>query len=693
MKSPGFLALAALVLSAGLAQAQIVITTDTTIAPGDPAYQNRDIIVRGCTVTINGAQAFTSLTIERDESNEPGIVTHTTTFSDAGVNGMFLTIVGDLLTQGADGALVASRVDINAKGFLRGQGPGSSGTAPDEGSAAFPGGQGGSYGGAGGVGYPVGGQGHLTEAFVPGPCYGSFAEPADLGSGSAIVMAGPPFSPVPTGGKGAGAVHLAVGNNAVINGAISANGENEAAGGSGGSIWISASELSGAGSITAHGGSGSFGAGGGGGRIALHLGTNSFSGTLLACGGNASPGVPHCYGGPGSLFLRVTGQNDTLIFDNTLITRPTGAADLQGDVTIDADVIVRNKARLEARRGSALNLTINGALAVDATSCVGAFGRAPRTVNPGDGGPQDPFFYQVGPGGGGHGGAGGNATGGPTPQGWGAGGVVHGDPNAPTTFGGNGGHSSVTGPGWRGGGALRLTVSGPITLDGALTADGQPRTDMQGAEGVGAGGAGGSLWVTAPSISGAGVITSRGGNATGASGGSGGGGGGRIRIDTCLLAIPPANIQVNGGLPSGGGPGQPGTIVTNALVAPFASQSFSIDPFVPHETVVLTASAVGDSLSYQWRRNSVPIPEGFGGGRYTGTQTDTLTIADPSCADAATIDFVVSNICGESISNAAQLRSITDWNADGVVNSTDASDFINDWFTDQAKGGVTTDIN
>ncbi len=34
-----------------------------------------------------------------------------------------------------------------------------------------------------------------------------------------------------------------------------------------------------------------------------------------------------------------------------------------------------------------------------------------------------------------------------------------------------------------------------------------------------------------------------------------------------------------------------------------------------------------------------------------------------------------------------------DWNADGVINSTDVSDFINDWFADQASGTLATDFN
>jgi hypothetical protein len=159
-----------LLLAAGLAHAQVVITTNTTIAPADPAYQNQDIVVRGCTVTINGAQSFTSLTIERDESNEPGVVTHDATFSAGGVNGMFITIAGDLVIQGADkGGLVASRIDVNGRGFPIGGGPGSRPTPVPDGAAGVPFPQGGSYGGAGGLGIDNGPYYELNE-FEPAPC-------------------------------------------------------------------------------------------------------------------------------------------------------------------------------------------------------------------------------------------------------------------------------------------------------------------------------------------------------------------------------------------------------------------------------------------------------------------------------------------------------------------------------------------
>src|SRR5260370_21422826 len=74
-----------------------------------------------------------------------------------------------------------------------------------------------------------------------------------------------------------------------------------AGGGSGGSIWITAGNLSGGGFISANGGSGDYpqAGGGGGGRIALYYGAKDFNGVVSAFGGAGS-----VYGGAGTVFLR-----------------------------------------------------------------------------------------------------------------------------------------------------------------------------------------------------------------------------------------------------------------------------------------------------------------------------------------------------------------------------------------------------
>jgi len=57
-------------------------------------------------------------------------------------------------------------------------------------------------------------------------------------------------------------------------------------------------------------------------------------------------------------------------------------------------------------------------------------------------------------------------------------------------------------------------------------------------------------------------------------------------------------------------------------------------------------------------------------------------------------DCVVTSKCGTIISTAGRLLVCgADFNCDDVSNSTDVSDFINQWFTDQAKGTFVTDID
>jgi len=102
----------------------------------------------------------------------------------------------------------------------------------------------------------------------PAERYGSMTSPAHPGSGGA-----PARTSSSSGGQGGGAIRLVVSNLLVLDGIVSADGgtgyatNSPTGGGSGGSLWITAGTLSGAGSISACGGSGvNNGGGGGGGR-------------------------------------------------------------------------------------------------------------------------------------------------------------------------------------------------------------------------------------------------------------------------------------------------------------------------------------------------------------------------------------------------------------------------------------------
>ncbi|MBL8874712.1 MAG: hypothetical protein JNM86_02830 [Phycisphaerae bacterium] len=81
-------------------------------------------------------------------------------------------------------------------------------------------------------------------------------------------------------------------------------------------------------------------------------------------------------------------------------------------------------------------------------------------------------------------------------------------------------------------------------------------------------------------------------------------------------------------------------------------------------------------VQYRWRRNLVPLTDGPTGSGSTivGSETADLSVLSAHASDAGFYDCVVSNACGSTISQAAELRVCPgDLNADGFV---DDSDFI-----------------
>jgi len=122
--------------------------------------------------------------------------------------------------------------------------------------------------------------------------------------------------------------------------------------------------------------------------------------------------------------------------------------------------------------------------------------------------------------------------------------------------GGAGANTYVVG--CEGGGAVRLSVGGQLSLEGSVSANGNP-----GVQDDSGGGAGGSIWITAGALTGSGNLLAKGGD--GDLFGGGGGGGGRIAIYS------PANtfsgfMNVAGG--SGANDGQIGTLVVSTNLFP-----------------------------------------------------------------------------------------------------------------------------
>ncbi len=83
--------------------------------------------------------------------------------------------------------------------------------------------------------------------------------------------------------------------------------------------------------------------------------------------------------------------------------------------------------------------------------------------------------------------------------------------------------------------------------------------------------------------------------------------------------------------------------ITNQPVAPAATCTGS-------GTQTLSVAATGTGLTYSWRKGGVAVTTG---GVVSGQGTSTLTLANPTAADAGNYDVVVRGTCGTTTSNVA----------------------------------------
>jgi hypothetical protein len=218
-------------------------------------------------------------------------LTHAANDADE-ANKLFLTVAEEMVIE--DGALIDVRLKGNAAG--KGYSPPVTGHAP-------------SHGGLGRNMNP--GEGQF--------CYGSIASPTNISSGSAY-------------DRGCGAVRLNVGGTLRHDGVIMADGLGGSGGnipnyysGTGGSVWITAADLVGGGSITANAGNYLVNYPGGAGRIALVLtkadSFDNFSGMVAARGGkdvsSLTDKVPAS--GAGTIYRRTASERfnrGTVLIDN-----------------------------------------------------------------------------------------------------------------------------------------------------------------------------------------------------------------------------------------------------------------------------------------------------------------------------------------------------------------------------------------
>jgi hypothetical protein len=324
-----------------------------------------------------------------------------------------------------------------------------------------------------------------------------------------------------------------------VDGRISATGLPAAAasygGGSGGSIWLTVGTLTGTGIISANGGMGnSSGGGGAGGRISIGYTVYDFVGVVSAYGGSG-----YGTGGAGTIYTRGTSQQWGLVaVDNggqagtntTLGSASPGTLDLT--VRNGAVLVPPNSQTigtlLVASNGLVLltnqTLMITGNATVQAGGGIIADGAGYAGGQGNGAGRSYSTSYDYVGGGGGYGGFG--AAGASSTVLSAAGGYTYGYITTPTDLGSGGGgyngSSGISAAGGAGGGAIRLTVTGTLQVDGRVSARGLAGTGPSAG-----GGSGGCINLSVGALAGSGVITANGGAGVAL---GGGGGGGRIAI-------------------------------------------------------------------------------------------------------------------------------------------------------------------
>ena len=499
----------AVCLLVGATARGVTFTVDTAIGAGDGTYEGQDIVVQGCTLTVDGSHSFNSLVVTAS-----GIVTHSPATTST------LSIAQDVAID------VGCRLDAAGKGNAAGGG-----------SGAGVGGGGGGYGGYGGEG-AIGGGG--------GETYGSPASPNDLGSGGGN---GPESS---VGGLGGGSVQITASGTFSLDGVISVNGGSaeSGGGGSGGSVAITAGTFAGTGSVTADGGTATTGGGGAGGRISIRYMTNTFDGSLSAVGGSGQAA-----GGPGTIYRAVLdGSRAALSIDNG---GQVGATSLIPGVlpTPTVDLTVGGKASLLVGSSSQLllhSLHVTGGAVLSNKEAAQGLRLAVETdaiVDSGAGIDTDGRGELAGQGLGG-----GQESNGASYGGYGGAGPVtgslpcepYGSMTLPQHVGSGGGsHNGSSSVGGAGGGLIAISVNGTFTHNGTISANGQ-----DGAGPLGGGGSGGGILVMAGVFGGSGSIVANGGAAR-----AGGGAGGRIAIEYNSLSYDGTTVAAGGNGHACGGPG------------------------------------------------------------------------------------------------------------------------------------------
>ncbi len=404
------------------------------------------------------------------------------------------------------------------------------------------------------------------------------------------------------------------------------------------------------------------GSGGGGGRISVNYTTDISSTTYQIYGGIGDKDIN--LGSSGTLYKKSNSQsNGDLIIDNnnqTISNRMVASALVNSTISFDT-ITIQNNGNLEIGPSAVLtatslnwqnngqitdsggsfnllnigtnltipsgavlvansprsftNLTVNGQITHSSSSST-TMGEQYKTnltisgncsIGPsgsinvdakgyaGSQGPGAPTSFSSSNGGGSYGGIGGATSGNLRP-----GGSVYGSLLEPVSIGSGGGDYSGNVFGGFGGGAVKLTIGGTLSIisPGTISANGQNGQHGQFYTG---GGSGGSIYLVAGTITGTGSLIAKGGNA--AYGDSGGGGGGRIAVYYTDNSLGGTTLSIGGSGLSGGHDGAVGTVFKKATSSTLLSTPFDTgDPGTLLNKITWTEDLpVGTDAKFQIR--------------------------------------------------------------------------------------------
>jgi|GEM_PF-3978753 len=275
-----------------------------------------------------------------------------------------------------------------------------------------------------------------------------------------------------------------------------------------------------------------------------------------------------------------------------------------GSVWIKNTALMSHMANGSAKT-AILNIATTGDFTIDSGGKVDVSGKG-YVGGEGTGkGANAPTGNQYGGGGAGYGGAGGVGYSNI------AGGITYGDRLNPMDLGSGGGTgyaSSTPYTGGAGGGVVRLNVSGNLTVNGIIYANGNPSSALGGTNVCGGGGSGGSIYINTNGF--AGTATTNAIQANGANNYTsystsyrgGGGGGGRVYIGYQTLSYN-KGVQANGGSGYNNVKGVTGTVEIS--VDPAGTIPMSANPAQlianSNQITVVTAGPVKDAIT-----NTVP---------------------------------------------------------------------------------------